>query len=197
MQDHRQQEGQSEGPLQQMRGNVLGVIAICQMFSAPLYIVTRRFGTWGERFCGFHMGAGLLALPVIGAFSTPQDHPEQLAPLMWLWCAMWGLLLVHRIAGIWRRSRGEVVHSLYDGAVWWPTRNEVRAKRNEHGLILLLGLGCLVFSQPLGAWVIGAAVCGCISTEYQHQARQAQLRAIRDSQREGAWLHANYRKEGY
>jgi hypothetical protein len=168
--DEQQGAQSNNPPFHELRQNVNALIGICQIVSRLVEVFLRVPGSWGERFASFQMlGSWVLAFFWVAFY--PQEEPR---PMMWLVLAATGMLLVHRIVGVWRRRWGREVHSRYpgDSLVGGPTRECV--------LLAIASVVALAFNKPLGAYLTVSSICFWVSQAWQQAADKARIRNLRD-----------------
>jgi hypothetical protein len=181
---HEQYPDQQSQQQPSLAQNVNAVVAIAQYMSVIGGVFVRWPGTWGKRHAGMHMAVSWIIMFLFGPLFFKQADPR---PMLYLWIAATALLLLHRIAGAFRRLR---VHSLYTGKSIFSlvTRNEKVAKGVLEPMAFGL-VGCLAgqFSPPMGVYFILVAVGSFISAEWMTHMENARVQAAED-----AWHDAQY-----
>lgn len=179
-------------PFQEMRQQVNLLVALTQIISAPVEPWLRKAGSIGERYFGFHLAMGLVAMLVLPALVFPT---HDLRPVLAVLLATIFVLVCHRIKGAYLRRKGLIVHSRYSGTPFLPG-DEIKAKTVwEPFLVMLAGGAMCLLSPPLGAWMIAAGVCLGFAHGYQQDAENARLRAMRDARIEAEYYAGRFRKE--
>jgi hypothetical protein len=193
MQRDPRQDGQDQqSPFQELRKQMNLLLALTQIISAPLEPWLRQLGTFGERYFGFHLAAGLAVLLVGPVLFFPTTDPR---PALAFLIATLFVMAIHRLEAWKRRRKGFVCHSRYSGTPWLPGE-EVKAKTVwQPFLAVLSGAAMCLFSPPLGAWMVTAGVCLALSHGFQQEADKARIRAMRDAQIEAEYYTARYREE--
>lgn len=173
-------DGRPGDPFADLKRSLDVALFVGQVLSLPWTAWTRRFGTWGENYAGFHMLCGVAALFVWAAL-FPRHDPAALVGFGLATCL---LLAVHRVAGVVRRWRGEPApHSRYTGEsrlafgygdAWAKTTGEVAAGLAAGGLLVAV-------SVPLGAYVLCAAVCGGLVNAAEVDAERSRRTRLRDA----------------
>jgi hypothetical protein len=179
-------------PFKEMRENYQLLVGFGQLWSAPVEMWLRRPGTTGDRNNGLHLVLGVFWILLFGALC---NRPKETAPVVWFFCLTLLVLLIHRVAGIRRRSKGYRCHSRYTGQPWFPGRELWVKQWAEPTLILFVGIAIAWVTQPLGAYLIGAAISQVVCTNYQIAAEEARIRALRDAQIEQLYLMERFREE--
>jgi hypothetical protein len=170
-----------------MRENTSLLVGAAQCVCKPVEALLRVPGTWGERYMNFQAVLGLVFCLMFPAF-YPGHDPR---PMAYLALTIVCFLIIHRIAGIWRRSRGYQQHSRYSGRPWLKGKDEVGAKTTLEPLALIvIGMALLGYNLPLGAYL---AICGIalwIDGAWQVAADNARLRDARDARIDAEWMQA-------
>jgi hypothetical protein len=170
---HDQQQQPQKPLLQEWAQNTNIILGIIQIYCMIFSVFVKKPGSWGERFASWRMMASWVLLFLFGPLFYPrEDH----RPLLLLFLASTVLLLIHRVAGIWRRSRGYRCHSLYPGNSWLGT------DARDVVLVFFCGILSLLFNQPLAAYLLIGSVCMWIIAAWQRAAHAAKRRAIADAQ---------------
>jgi hypothetical protein len=175
----RNHEGPDPGgpPFREMRQQMQVLIGVMQIVAMPLSAHTRRLGTWGDRYVGFHMALGWLSMPAFALFFPEAD----VRPLLLAWLTTGILLAAHRVCGWWRTLRGYWAPSQYSGGSWIPG-DEWKAKGHwEPFLALLLGMAACLYSPVVGTWLIAAAACQAVVVALAQDEEKAIVRAARDA----------------
>jgi FtsH-binding integral membrane protein len=153
-------------------------VSLGQIMCKMVEVLTRWPGSMGERYLGIQAAISWMVCFFWAGFFPGKDP----RPMMLLWFAATSALVIHRIAGAWRRNRGYVVHSVYIGTpIFW-------SYSVEFVLVLMVGLVTVNINTPLGSYLIVAAIGLWISGTYQRAAEKSRLRAIRDARLENEWL---------
>jgi len=172
---------------------------LCQVLETSVIVFLRR--GFGCRYLGGQAAAVIPVVFVYYLFCKGQD----IRPLF---CFL-GLFLLAclkaRIGTLLAERRGDVVHSYYSGTpsvMQWPVfrgrLSESTAKRLVDPLsVLLLGIACLPYSEPLGSYLMVAAgacwISVMLATGYQKErvlnARDAYISQRDDAEqfRRGNW----------
>src|SRR5262249_39984561 len=109
------------------------------------------------------------------AFLWPLFYPqEDCRPIVWFFLAATVGLLVHRVVGAWRRSRGREVHSQY------PGDSLLGNTEREFMLLMIATVVALAFNKPLGVYMLVATICFWVSQAWQRAGEKAQIRVMRD-----------------
>ena len=120
---------------------------------------------FGERYIGMEAAAALVLVPVFGLFWPEYD----LEPLMQFLGAYLFMCLLARIGMTLRRLRGVREHSRYTGYPHllrlFPLLPEEAVKRFvEPFFVMCAGMAGRDYNEPLGGYLMFAAVCLFIST---------------------------------
>lgn len=192
MHDH-QHNGKPQSPFQEIRQNVNILVGIAQCISRPIEALLRRPGTWGERYMSFQAMIGWLFCAMFSSFYRdhyppffrPQNDPM---PMFYLLMLITGMLVVHRVAGIWRRSNGYLCHSVYSGQSWFQGKESTAKGTYEPIILIAFGIGLGEYNVPLCAYLV---ICGFalgINGAYLGAADNARLRHAKDAQIEAQWM---------
>lgn len=141
----------------------------------------------------FHKGHGsqylgleaALAVPLILVFAVFWPGHD-LQPLMVFLWAYLGACLFARLKMWGAESRGEIIHSRYDGRPRLmsilKTRDELSIKgTTEPAIALAIGFVTLMFNQPLGMFLVLAAFAQAINVSMVAAYEKAQTRQSIDS----------------
>lgn len=172
---HEQQEQQQE-PFQDMRRSANMLIALAQIMCKMLEVFVRVPGTFGSRYLGFQAVFSWLLLLVWGPIFFPTEDPR---PLLWVWVGATVWLLVHRIAGLFRRTEE---HSRYWGRSILPLHME------SIGACIAGGIA-MGPCPPLGTYLLCSGIALGIAMSWQDCADRAKIRAARDARLESEWFN--------
>jgi hypothetical protein len=188
----KQNEVDYGAPFKEPRQQMQLFMAVVQILSMPLCVWTRRLGTWGDRFPGFHMVLGWFSILLFAVF-YPNAHG---GPLMIVWLLTALMLMFHRFQGWWLRTfKGYWVPSQYSGQSWVPG-DEWRSKGVWEPFIAMLVGGALCFLSPsVGTWLIVAGVAQGFAVGFARDEEKAVIRAARDARARAQYEMELLRKE--
>ncbi len=157
------QQEQPTQPFQDVRTG-LGWLSFISR-TAAVTVEVFLHGRFGERYIGLEAASALILIPVFGMFWPGYD----LLPLMQFMGMYLVMCLLARISVTARALRGDREHSRYTGYPhllrMFPLLPEEAVKRFvEPIFVICAGAFAIEFSEPLGNYLIFAAVCLFIST---------------------------------
>ena len=186
------QQHQQPQPFGDMRKSVNILLFCAQVVSAPLRAWLTVPGTWGARFVDWRFALGVAVQILAPPLFFPRSDGR---PLVAFWVATLVMLLVQRVAGVWRRRRGYVTHSQYTGKPWMPG-NEIAAKgTKEPALCFCVGVIVLGPCPALGGWLIAASFAQACCVAWNETRDAARLRSLRDAEIEHRYLMERFREE--
>lgn len=166
-------------------GNALGYVNfflfVCHAWATSVEVFLHQAP--GNRYLGLQAAFVLLLVPFNVLFWEHYD----VRGLLYFIPAYLLMCVIARIGMLQRWRRGESCHSFYSG---WPRLMTPRAKCSELTCkrllepVLVLSLGYLIYSlgqQPLGAYLMWAAVCLCISVNASARCHDLMAIELQDS----------------
>ena len=190
---HDQQNGQSQSPMQDMRQNVNILVGLAQCISKPIESLLRRPGTWGERYMNLQAILGWIFCAMFSSLYRDQYPPFYRSncnpmPMFYLLLGITGMLLLHRVAGIWRRLRGYVCHSVYTGQSWFFGKETTAKGFLEPFTLIAFGVAFMGYNLPLGAYLVICGIALGINGAYQTAADNVRIRQAKDEQLDAMWM---------
>jgi hypothetical protein len=160
-----QQQGQGQDP--SGTNGVAKIFFVCRALAVSIEVFLHRAGSFGERYVGTQSS---IALVLIGFFPVfwPTEDPR---PILWFDAAFFLRCMMIRTCTIVRRIRGRTQpHSYYSGWPWMlGARSRVPESRVkgflEPLIVAVAGLLLQPWNQPLGTYLVIAAVALCISVQ--------------------------------
>lgn len=186
---------QEERPMtfaQKMQSTVNWVQFACHTFSAPVEAWLRH--GFGQNYFGVSALFSLLLIPLWGTFFPDSS----LTPLFGFWWGYLAMMLVARIDMFRRWSRGEVEHTRYSGRSRLhrilPRASELAVKGSiEPVFVLILGIGVLTLSEPLGSYLIAAGISMMVSVRIAIMDDRRRLQELSDAAIEQRQLAHQFR----
>lgn len=134
------------------------VVLFISFAALPLELLLHNVFTFGVRSAGAR-GAGAVLLMFLFAMFYTNDN---CTPLFVLTIATAVLCVIAHVSAMVRHGRGEGCHSRYNGrpyAMAFFPISEVRMKRIEPSLVLVLGWVVHHWNHPLGSFLMLSASC--------------------------------------
>ena len=178
-------------PIEDSQNAAAFLVLAAQSLAAPVEVFLRT--RFGRRYFGVPAAIGLFAVPMWMMFWPGEDA----TPIFTFWVLFLVIQGRARIESILMSSRGDLVHSRYNGRPrlqrFFRRAGERRVKA-VHEPLLVIGTGVLMLgvSEPLGSYLITAGICLALVASVIEGVERNRLMSMHD-----AWLEQQYHAERF
>ncbi len=178
-------------PIEDYQNAFAFLVLAAQSIAAPVEVFLRT--RFGRRYFGVPAAIGLFAVPMWMFFWTGEDA----TPIFVFWVLYLVMQGRARIESILMASRGDLVHTRYNGRPrmerFFRRAGERRVKA-VHEPLLTIGIGVFILpvSEPLGSYLITAGICLALVASVIEGVERNRLMSMHD-----AWLEQQHHAERF